>query len=105
MDRKIVNYLIPIFIVSLIIFIPLFIFTAITGSETTTVASLFVLFTFYIFFIIAGTAFWIWMIVDCALRKFKEESTKIIWLLIIILTSFVGAVIYWYMYGNKPLKK
>ena len=31
---------------------------------------------------IAIIAFWIWMIVDVAQRKFKEKTEKIIWILV-----------------------
>lgn len=39
-------------------------------------------------------AFWIWMIVDCAKRTFKNDIEKIIWLLVIVLGQWVGAIIY-----------
>ena len=38
-------------------------------------------------------AFWIWMIVDCANHE-KEGSTKIAWLLVILLAGFIGAPLY-----------
>jgi len=38
-------------------------------------------------------AFWIWMIVDCANNE-KEGSTKIAWLLVILLAGIVGAPLY-----------
>lgn len=41
--------------------------------------------------------FWILMIVDCAQRKFKTEGEKIVWILIIILASWVGALIYYFV--------
>ena len=28
--------------------------------------------------------FWIWMIIDCAKRKFKNDLEKIIWILVIV---------------------
>ena len=39
-------------------------------------------------------AFWIWMIIDCATRKFKNKFEKIVWLLIVILVNWIGALIY-----------
>lgn len=39
-------------------------------------------------------AFWIWMIVDCAKRNFKNDIEKIVWILVIILASWMGALIY-----------
>jgi len=40
-------------------------------------------------------AFWVWMIVDCA--KYETEgSTKIVWVLIIVLANVVGAPLYFF---------
>ena len=47
--------------------------------------------------IIIGLAlliFWIWAIIDCAKRNFRNDLEKIIWILIIIFTSWVGALVY-----------
>ncbi|MCZ6689851.1 MAG: PLDc N-terminal domain-containing protein [Planctomycetota bacterium] len=38
--------------------------------------------------------FWIWMLVDCATNEPSEGNDKIIWILIIIFTHPVGALIY-----------
>ncbi len=38
--------------------------------------------------------FWIWMIVDVAKRKFKNDVEKIIWLLVVILGMWIGAIVY-----------
>ena len=43
---------------------------------------------------LAGTIFWIWMIVDCASNEPSEGNEKLIWILIIVLTHLVGALIY-----------
>jgi uncharacterized protein with PQ loop repeat len=40
-------------------------------------------------------AFWIWMLVDCATKESKEGNTKIVWILVIALTSWLGALIYY----------
>jgi nitrate reductase gamma subunit len=45
--------------------------------------------------VIFTIVFWIRMIIDCAGREFKNPNDKIIWILIIILFHFLGAVIYW----------
>lgn len=39
-------------------------------------------------------AFWIWMIVDAAQRNFKNSVEKIIWLIVIVLGGWIGALIY-----------
>ena len=49
-----------------------------------------------IFFVIGigGTGLWIWMIVDCASKEPSEGNGKVVWTLIIVLTHWVGALIY-----------
>ena len=43
---------------------------------------------------IAGTAFWIWALVDCAVKEPNEEGHKVVWIVVILLTHFVGALLY-----------
>lgn len=50
-----------------------------------------------------GTIFWIWMIVDCATNEPSEGNDKVIWLLVIILTHFIGALIYFF--ARRPERR
>jgi len=43
---------------------------------------------------IGGTILWIWMIVDCAGKEPSEGKGKVVWILVIVLTHWVGALIY-----------
>jgi hypothetical protein len=45
--------------------------------------------------------FWILMIVDCVKRKFKEDSEKIVWILVVIFTGIIGAFIYYFLVKHK----
>ena len=58
-------------------------------------------FLFIITIGIAITVFWIWMIINCAQRKFKNENDKIIWILVIVLAGIVGALIYYFVVKRK----
>lgn len=60
---------------------------------------------FFMFFLfaIAGTIFWIWMIVDCAYNEKSEGNDKLIWILIILLTHWIGALIY--LLVRRPKRK
>ena len=40
-------------------------------------------------------AFIIWMAVDCIQRKFKVEAEKWIWIVLMIITGWIGAVLYY----------
>jgi len=62
---------------------------------------LLIFFALGIFFLV----FWILMLVDCVKRKFKEDSEKIIWVLVIALTGIIGALIYYFVVKNKDKKK
>jgi len=49
---------------------------------------------FFFFAFVVSIAFWAWMVVDCATRKFKGDVDKIVWILILIFLNLLGAFIY-----------
>ncbi len=49
--------------------------------------------------------FWIIMLVDAATRKFKNDTDKVIWILVIVLTGIIGALIYYFVVYNKDKTK
>jgi hypothetical protein len=49
--------------------------------------------------------FWVLMLVDCVTRKFKEDSEKIVWVLVIIFTGIIGASIYYFIVKAKKKKR
>jgi Phospholipase_D-nuclease N-terminal len=46
---------------------------------------------------VAGTVFWIWMIVECATKEPSQGNEKIVWILVIIFTHWIGALIYYFV--------
>jgi len=60
-----------------------------------------------IFFILPvlllATVFWIWMLVDCATKEPSDGNDKIIWILVIIFTHWIGALIYYLV--RRPERK
>lgn len=56
---------------------------------------------FLLLFGVAGTIFWIWMLVDCARRLQAGEKDKLIWLIVVALTHVLGAIIY-FLAGRTP---
>ena len=48
----------------------------------------------WIIVVVLLVAFWIWMIVDTATRNFRNDVEKIVWILVIIFTSWIGALAY-----------
>jgi hypothetical protein len=53
---------------------------------------------------VLGTIFWIFMIVDVAKRTFKNESDKVLWILIVVLAGLIGAIIYYFVVKKKDRK-
>jgi hypothetical protein len=54
--------------------------------------------------IIVFFIFWLLMIIDCAKRSFKNDTDKVIWILVIVLVGFIGAIIYYFVV-RRPAKK
>ena len=44
---------------------------------------------------ILSTLFWLWMIVDCATHEPSGSNNQILWLLLIIFTHLLGAILYY----------
>jgi hypothetical protein len=47
-------------------------------------------------------AFWIWMIVDCASNEPSEGNDKVVWILVIVLANWLGALIYYF--ARRPTR-
>jgi hypothetical protein len=63
-----------------------------------------VIWIFFMIIAILGTIFWIFMIVDVAQRKFRNESDKVLWILIVVLAGLIGAIIYYFVVKRKNKK-
>ena len=48
-------------------------------------------------------AFWVWMLVDCATKESSHGNDKVIWILVIIFTHWIGALIYYLV--RRPERK
>lgn len=63
---------------------------------------------FFLFFwivAIAGIALWIWALVDCVQvpdDAMYQSGNKLIWVLIIVLAQFIGAILYLLIGRPKP---
>ena len=44
---------------------------------------------------ISFLGFWIYTIVDIVKSKFQDETTKIIWVLVVVLLGLLGSILYW----------
>ena len=57
----------------------------------------------FLFVGLAMMVFWIWMLVDCATKEPSAGNDKIIWILIIVFTHWIGALIYFLV--RRPERK
>jgi|ETNmetMinimDraft_2_1059921.scaffolds.fasta_scaffold11619_6 NADH:ubiquinone oxidoreductase subunit 6 (subunit J) len=49
--------------------------------------------------------FWIYMIIDVAKRDFKEDSERVVWILVLVFLSWLGALIYYFAVKNGDGKR
>jgi hypothetical protein len=49
-----------------------------------------------LFVAIPGTIFWIWMLIDAATKE-RDSTDKVVWVLIILFTHFIGGAIYYFV--------
>lgn len=57
----------------------------------------------FLLFGLIGLAFWIWMLIDCLKYEESEGNDKLIWVLVIVLTNWIGALIYFFV--RRPERK
>lgn len=62
------------------------------------------MFLFFLGVGILGTLFWIWMLIDCATREPSEGNDKLIWIIVIIFTHLLGALIYFLVRRPKRIE-
>jgi hypothetical protein len=56
---------------------------------------------FCIIVAILATVFWLWMLIDCLMRDFKD---KLVWVLVILFLHIIGALIYYFVVKSKDKK-
>ena len=52
-----------------------------------------------------ATAFWIWMLVDCATKEPSGTNDKVVWILVIVLTHLLGAILYFLIRRPQRIKE
>jgi hypothetical protein len=64
-------------------------------------------FVFAVILGIAGLIFWIWALVDAIRNPSLSDNERIVWVVVIVLTSWLGALIYLIMgrkgSGSRPI--
>ncbi len=54
---------------------------------------------------VLGTLFWLWMLIDCATKEPSEGNDKLIWVIVIIFTHLLGALIYFFIRRPKRIEE
>lgn len=55
----------------------------------------------FILSMVVAVLFWLWMFVDCLQRKFKDPHDKTVWIIVLIFTLILGAVLYFFLVKIK----
>ncbi len=56
-------------------------------------------FLFFMVIVVLIFVFWIWMLIECVMRKKFDD--KLIWVLVIIFLHFIGALLYYFLVHKK----
>ena len=54
-------------------------------------------------FALAAIAFWVWALIDAINNPRLDSNTRLIWILVIVLTGVLGALIYIIVGRNKSM--
>lgn len=76
------------------------------AAETTAMGIVFgfvFLWLVFMCLILLSTIFWVWMIIDCATRKMKDND-KIVWILVLIFLHVIGAAVYYFVIKRNAKK-
>lgn len=64
-----------------------------------------VMFLLILTIVIGGTILWILMLIDILQRDFTKKDDKSMWLLVVALTHWVGALIYYFVGRKQGVKR
>lgn len=52
-----------------------------------------------------ASIFWVWMLVDCAMHESEKGNQRVIWVLVILFTHLLGALLYAFVRRPKRLEE
>lgn len=53
---------------------------------------------------VAGLVFWIWALVDVIRSTFADNTMKLVWVIVILVTSLVGPLL-WLLWGRNNTQR
>jgi hypothetical protein len=57
----------------------------------------------WLFIVVGLTALWIWVLIDCIKNEPKEGNERIVWVVVIAVAHWIGALIY--LIARRPQRK
>lgn len=51
--------------------------------------------------VILLAVFWVWMLVDCLKKNFKNNIDKLVWVIVLLFTNILGAFLYYFLVKRK----
>lgn len=55
----------------------------------------------FILILILGGVFWLWMLIDCIDKKFKNQDDKTLWIILLVIFNLPAAIIYFFIRKGK----
>lgn len=49
--------------------------------------------------------FWVWMLIDCATKESSQGNDKLVWIVVIALTNWIGALIYFFVRRPQRIRE
>ena len=51
--------------------------------------------------VIIAIVFWVWMLAECLRKNFKKDMDKLTWVIVLLFTNILGAILYYFMIKKK----
>ena len=75
------------------------------AGATALVLSVFFLIIFVIILSLLIAVFWLWMLIDCITRDFRDDMEKIVWILLMVFLGVIASIVYYFVVKRKSRKK
>lgn len=92
----------PLALANSLLSVPLFLAQSEAGAAAGGVAALGFMCCFGVFGL-AVFGFWLWMLIDVCTKEF-DGNEKLIWVLVVVLANWLGALIYFFIGRSKGRK-
>ncbi len=70
------------------------------GAEAGALTPILLIIFAVLFIIILGiliAVFWVWMLIDCITRDFRDDMEKIVWILLMVFLGVIASIVYYFV--------